>query len=68
MPAVDVFLIIQTQWRVSDGAFVGLDYASVIQTMRLMGVKKMRQVFEDIQVMELAVLKALDNQERSHGI
>lgn len=47
-----LFLRTQTQWRVSDGRAIGLDYGVVFQVMDLYAVEERRQVLEDLQVME----------------
>lgn len=57
MPAVAVFLRMFTQWRYSPmGRLLGLDYTGVRAAMGLMGARNRGQVFDDLQVMERAVL------------
>ncbi|OGA98121.1 MAG: hypothetical protein A3E79_11730 [Burkholderiales bacterium RIFCSPHIGHO2_12_FULL_61_11] len=56
------FLKVQTQWvfRGMAGDRAGLNNAAVEATMRMAGVKRARQsaLLDDLQLMELAVLKA----------
>jgi hypothetical protein len=47
-----LFLRTQTQWRVSDGRAIGLDYGVVFQVMDLYAVGNRRQALEDLQIME----------------
>lgn len=57
-----LFLKVQTQWsyRGMEGQRSGLNYAAVESTMRMAGVKRVRQagLLDDMQVMERAVLDA----------
>jgi hypothetical protein len=61
-----LFLRTQTQWRVSDGRAIGLDYGVVFQVMDLYAVKERRQALEDLQVME-ARAKELINPKPAKG-
>ena len=58
---VELFLIVQTQWRTSFGGFVGLDYTAVFQTMRICGIKFNRDGIVDLQIMELAALSVVNS-------
>lgn len=54
---MQMFLRLQTQWRVSAGGVIGLDYSVIQWLFSLYSVKDPRAVLEDLQVMEAAVLK-----------
>lgn len=62
--ALNVFLAVQTQWRVIGGmgplAYTGLDYTALKATMDLLGVaKKLRAaLFEDVRELEASWLEA----------
>lgn len=58
-PAVEMFLRVQTQWRVGMNGPVGLDYGAVEWVLRLYGAQEPRAVLEDLQIMEAAVLAAV---------
>lgn len=64
--AVDLFVALQTQWRVAAGmsalVITGLDYAAVEAAMRMRGVKDRRAMFAAIRTMESAALPALNRQ------
>ena len=56
--AVQMFLRLQTQWRVSINGPVGLDYGAAQWLFRLYAVKvkDQRSLLEDLQVMEATAL------------
>ena len=57
VPALEVFLHLDTQWRVGPtGMPIGLDYGAVETVLRLMETEDGRSVFEDIRIMERAAL------------
>lgn len=60
--AWDVWLSVQTQWRVGMGGRDGLDYAAVGYTMRevlrIRPSRRWREIWAGLQAMEHAVLKA----------
>lgn len=55
-PAVDLFLLCQTQWRMGPGGIAGLDYGAVLSVARLWGMKRLRETMADVQVIEAAIL------------
>lgn len=55
-PAFCVFVGCSTQWRMSDGQPVGLDYPAVESVMRVYGVDDARENFERIRILESAAL------------
>jgi hypothetical protein len=61
VPATNVFIAMQTQWRVSFGGRTGLDYNALPTVFRMTGLprKDWSAVFEDVRVMEAAGLKAM---------
>lgn len=50
-----------TQWRIGINGLEGLDYRVLEWLLRLYSVDNPRQLFEDLQVMELAILEAKAN-------
>jgi hypothetical protein len=59
-PTVQLWLRIQTQWRVSGmGGPVGLDYTAVEAAMRMLRLRNRTELFDGLQVMEVAALKAM---------
>lgn len=63
-PSLDVFLAMQTQWERNGmtGRYTGMRYASLPVVMGFSGVPKAarRQVFDDIRIMESAVLEQIN--------
>ena len=61
--AIDLFLKVQTQWRVGGlGNLFGLCYSDVIETAKLYAIPNLAEVFEDLQVIEITVM-SLFNKE-----
>ena len=54
--AVRLFIRCQTQWRVSDGRRIGLDYGAMLAMGSLFSVENLSQVVEDVQVIEAEIL------------
>ena len=54
-----LFLDCSTQWRVSAGAVLGLDYAALEAVMNIRGTGNRSGIFEGIRIMERAVLEEL---------
>jgi hypothetical protein len=61
--AVEMFLRLQTQWRVGMNGLLGLDYVAAEWLFRLFSVQEPRSLLEDLQVMEAAVLTAISKRE-----
>jgi hypothetical protein len=57
-PAVQVFLALDTQWRVGMAGPTGLDYGAITTVLRLKAIPRARwpDLFEDIRTMEDAAL------------
>lgn len=63
--AVEVFLDAQTQWRVAGfGQFLGLDYAGVHATMQMTRVKRTRDTFRRVRVIENAALQEMKRRQQ----
>lgn len=58
-PAVEMFLRVQTQWRVGMAGLIGLDYAAVKWCFELEAVSKPSELLSDLQVIEARVLEVL---------
>ena len=67
--AVMVFLKAQTQWRVAPmGGVIGLDYSALRWLFELHPPDNPAALLADVQVMEVAALKALQPKEgKRHG-
>ncbi len=63
-PAVCMFLRVQTQWRISTGAIVGLDYSAVRWLFELYEVKEPRRLLDDLQIIEATVIETLNQREK----
>lgn len=63
MEAVTMFLRLQSQWIVSMGGLVGLNYQSVQFLFKIYGITNEKQLLEDIQVMEFAALAVLNKKD-----
>jgi len=61
-PALEMFLRVQTQWRTTMGGVIGLDYAAVQWLFKLYDVEDPRSLLEDLQVMEVAAMTAINKQ------
>lgn len=58
-PAVEMFLRVQTQWRVGMAGLIGLDYTAVKWCFELKDVSKPAELLADLQVIEARVLEIL---------
>jgi hypothetical protein len=56
--AMLMFGRIATQWRIGPNGRTGLDYTALSWLLSLYPVPDPRQLFEDLQVMEAAILEA----------
>jgi hypothetical protein len=61
---VQVFLRLNTQWRYlagySQATCLGLDYNSMDFVFKILGIKKRREVFDGLQIMEAAALDLIN--------
>ncbi len=55
-----MFLRCQTQWRVGISGIIGLDYTSVLEMIKLYLVEDTVAMLEKLQILEAAVLQALN--------
>ena len=60
---LEMFLRLQTQWRVGMGGPLGLDYGATEWLFRLYAIAEPASLLEDLQVMEYAVLAAIAKRE-----
>lgn len=52
--SLQLYLALQTQWFISPtGHRTGINYVSIHPVCRLMGIKMTRELFADLQLMEL---------------
>ncbi len=63
-PAVCMFLRVQTQWRISTGAIVGLDYSAVRWVFEMYEVREPRKLLDDLQIIEATVVETLNQREK----
>jgi hypothetical protein len=61
--SVEMFLRLQTQWRVGMSGLIGLDYGAAEWLFRMYAVAEPASLLEDLQVMEAAVLAAVAKRE-----
>jgi len=57
---VEMFLRLQTQWRMSMSGVVGLDYASLEWLCRLYSIEDPVNLLEGLQVMEFTALSCFN--------
>jgi hypothetical protein len=63
-PVLELFLRVQTQWRIGMSGPVGLDYTAVAWVLKLTAEEaNHRALLEDLQIMEGAVLGFIAKQE-----
>lgn len=63
-PALQMFLRVQTQWRVEMNGLIGLDYGAVAWLLSLYSeTDQHRELLEALQIMEGAVLAATASKE-----
>jgi hypothetical protein len=60
---LEMFMRLQTQWRVGMNGITGLDYGAVAWLLKLYEVEDQRSLLEDLQVMEGAVLAVFAKRE-----
>ncbi|WP_211230895.1 DUF1799 domain-containing protein [Chitinilyticum aquatile] len=65
-PALQVFLAMQTQWRVGMAGATGLDYTALPAVFELTGVKKRDRpdTFERLRVLEIETLRVWGEQAK----
>lgn len=66
MPALEMFLRLQTQWRTSFGGLIGLDYQAAKWLFELYDVNEPREMLECISLIERGALVAL-SEDKKHG-
>lgn len=60
MEVVALFMRLQTQWRIMNGVFVGLNYQSVQFLFDAFEIKDKATMLDDLQAMEASALMALN--------
>ena len=60
---VMMFMRLQTQWRVIDGGFIGLDYQSAAFLFRIHSVANEAEMMNELQAMEMAALRVLNKRK-----
>jgi hypothetical protein len=58
--AVQMFLRLQTQWRMGMNGVIGLDYGAAEWLFRLYAAKEPASLLEDLQVIEAAAMAKLN--------
>lgn len=66
-PAVELFSRCMSQWRVTMGGVVGLDYGVVLQLMALYDVQDRRRVLEEVQIMEERAVEIINERSQSEA-
>ena len=66
-PVVEMFLRLQTQWRIQDGCWLGLIYDSIVVLLDLESIPNRKEMFGDLQVMEFAALPILNEKLNESG-
>lgn len=63
LPAVNVFIAMQTQWRIGPGGPTGLDYGALPEVFRMVGLRRSDwpEMFGFVRVMEEAALTEMRN-------
>lgn len=58
---MNVFIALETQWLVSDGVPLGLNYASLPVVLDMLDIPRAswRDVFEGVRIMECAALEQM---------
>jgi hypothetical protein len=62
-----MFIRVQTQWNVSDGAYRGLRYECLEWLCKVYEITDQRAMLEGLRVMEAAALKALNTALSASG-
>jgi hypothetical protein len=60
-----MFLRLQTQWRATSGALMGLDYVAAEWLFNLYQVENPADLLEDLQTMEGRIVETLNSRKGS---
>ena len=63
-PALSLFMRLQTQWRIINGVFAGINYQSIQFLFDVFKVEDKATMMDDLQAMESAALATL-NKDRN---
>ncbi len=55
--SVEIFFLLSTQWIVTMGGVVGLNYTSLEMIMRIKKIKNKAELFDHIRLMERAAIQ-----------
>ena len=64
-PALEIFLVCQTQWRNSPSGVTGLDYISVINVIALYHKKRNKRIFNQVRLIEFGAMTAIRKLKRN---
>ena len=65
--AWELWLAIQTQWRVAFGGLVGLDYPAVFQVAAVLGIEIDDLILKKIQGLEIHVVAESNKKEETEN-
>lgn len=58
-----MFLKLQTQWRTTQGVFVGLDYSAVKWIFDVYGVEDHKEMLDSLMIIEWSALTVMNKRE-----
>lgn len=61
----ELFVAMQTQWRVGMGGPTGLDYSAIPVVSEATGIKVTKSRFDDLRIMESEALKSFAEQRKN---
>lgn len=65
--AFRVFMSCQTQWRMAGfGDVVGLDYSGLWAAMQMLGIKRPKDTFDRVRVIEASALREIARKRDKH--
>ncbi|WRQ11914.1 DUF1799 domain-containing protein [Serratia phage vB_SlqS_ZDD2] len=65
MEVIEIFRMMGTQWRWSDGQATGLDYSAYQVILDSFGVKDRKAMLRDLQLMEVSAIEAMQKARKS---
>ncbi len=60
---LEIFLKLQTQWRTTQGVFVGLDYSAVKWIFDVYGVEDHKEMLDSLMIIEWSALTVMNKRE-----
>ena len=63
---MQIFLMVQTQWRTDQGVILGLDYKALewIFKLKKKDIKKPLEIFADLQVIEAKIIETINKESK----